>query len=136
MKLVNFRAILDPEVTHGMLSVDGEWFCNVLEDTDRRLETHPENKVYGKTAIPRGLYEVRISFSKRFQKPMLEVVGVPTHTGVRIHGGRDADDTEGCPLVGRLVGERLVDGPATSARLFKLVEAAIARGEAVTLEVR
>lgn len=135
LKLKIFRTIFKPDTTYGVLSVDGEFFCDTIEDTDRRLEDNPEGKVYGKTAIPRGIYKVGITYSNRFKKPMLELFNVPGFTGVRIHGGRTHHDTEGCPLVGRLRGDRLVDGIAVSNRLFALVDDALERGLEVTCEV-
>lgn len=135
MKLKLFRTIFTKDTTHGVLSINGVFFCHTIEDTDCRLEDNPEGKIYGRTAIPRGTYKIIVSFSNRFQKWMLEVLAVPNYDGVRIHGGRDHRDTEGCPLVGQLVGERLVNGIAISARLLAVVQAAIERGEDVELEV-
>ena len=50
--------------TIGNLYVDGEWFCNTLEDKDRglkssmSLEELNKIKVYAETAIPAGRYKV------------------------------------------------------------------------------
>ena len=50
--------------TIGKLYLNGKYFCDTLEDTDRGLkDTMPTEeiekiKVYGKTAIPTGTYKV------------------------------------------------------------------------------
>ena len=52
--------------TIGNLYVDGEWFCNTLEDKDRglkssmSLEEVERLKVYAETAIPTGRYVVKM----------------------------------------------------------------------------
>ena len=48
----------------GELSINGTFECFTLEDIERPL------KIAGVTAIPRGFYEVVITFSERFKKPM------------------------------------------------------------------
>ena len=78
---------------------DGRKFYS-LEDEDRHLETNLEAKVLGKTAIPRGRYRLKVTFSPHFNKMMTLVEGVPGYAGVRIHGGNKAEDSEGCILVG------------------------------------
>lgn len=88
--------------------VDGEDFgCNCLEDTDRGLRgTMTEAdilkvKVKGATAIPTGRYSCIYTMSPRFGRflPLLE--NVRGFTGIRIHPGNTAKDTEGCLLIGR-----------------------------------
>ena len=59
LKLLLTRNWKKSEYTIGRLSVRGEFFCNTLEDTVRDL-TKTE-KVYGKTAIPAGTYEVSMN---------------------------------------------------------------------------
>lgn len=75
-----------------------------VEDTVRDLsdctKTTCTGKIAGKTAIPAGMYEVRDTWSPKFQRKMLELVGVPGFQGIRIHSGNDAEDTEGCLVLG------------------------------------
>ena len=51
-----------PTYTAGSLFIDNTWFCYTLEDKVRDV------KVYGKTAIAYGTYEVVITKSARFGK--------------------------------------------------------------------
>lgn len=64
MKLLLERIYKDPTYTIGKLSIDGVHFCDVLEDVVR-----PDGvKVYGQTAIPKGTYEVLLTYSVRLKK--------------------------------------------------------------------
>ena len=115
--------------TTGELHVDGAFACFTLEDRVR------STKVPGATAIPPGRYEISVTWSNRFKRPLPLLMDVPNYTGVRIHTGNKSEDTEGCILVGRkrlpdLVSEsRLAFDP-----LFAKIEEALRR-EKVFLEI-
>lgn len=94
--------------TGGSLSINDELFCYTLEDKDRLLETTPNAKVYGQTCIPRGEYDVVLDFSPKYQRIMPHVLNVPGFTGIRIHPGNFAEDTDGCILLGRKRGNNEV----------------------------
>ena len=82
--------------TIGLLYVDGRLWCNTLEDTVR-----PDGvKIQGQTAIPAGVYNVCLTMSPKFKRSLPLLDNVPNFTGVRIHAGNTAKDTEGCILVG------------------------------------
>lgn len=95
MELTLEREPSTVKATIGRLSVDGAFECLTLEDVVRPV------KIAGKTAIPAGRYEVDITFSKRFQRMMPQLLDVPNFAGIRIHAGNTDADTEGCILVGR-----------------------------------
>ena len=96
MKLTLKRNFKGADYTIGKLYIDGHYFCDTLEDTVR-----PANKkISGKTAIPAGNYKVIKSYSPRFKKILPEILNVPNFTGVRIHAGNTAKDTDGCILLG------------------------------------
>lgn len=94
---------LGAAATLGVASFAGHQYATV-EDQVRVLTDCSavtcKGKVPGKTAIPAGTYEVRDTYSPRFKKNMLEVIGVPGFQGIRIHSGNSADDTEGCLIPG------------------------------------
>ena len=122
--------------TFGKLYVNGLFQCYSLEDVDRRLEDGG-TKIPGETAIPRGVYKVIIDWSNRFKKEMLHVLDVPEFAGIRIHAGNTNEDTEGCVLLGTgRANSRLLNSRAAVDRLFATVEAALDRGDEVTLEVK
>jgi hypothetical protein len=136
MKLLVQRELLTDKSTIGTLYVDGIRECHTLEDKDRHLEEGGE-KVYGETAIPRGIYGVVINFSQRFKQPMPQVLNVPGFEGIRIHPGNTAEDTHGCILVGIGIGQdKLYNSRQAYERLFNKLEAAEALGEEITIEVR
>lgn len=99
MELALRRRWLTEASTIGELYVDGERECFILED---RYRPPPEPKVAGATCIPVGRYEVRITHSPRFGRDMPLLCDVPGFSGVRIHPGNFASDTEGCLLPGKV----------------------------------
>lgn len=126
------------DYTIGTMLIDGLTLGHTLEDTDRRIEeVGTEAKIKGKTAIPRGRYEVVLTYSNRFHKVMPEVLDVPGFTAIRIHGGNTHEDTEGCPLLGVIKdGESIRDCAGVNALLRRRIEMAEHRNERVWLEVR
>ena len=104
---------------------DGEFLCDTLEDKER------EDKVYGRTAIPCGRYELRWSISPRFKRELPEICNVPNYTGVRIHSGNTHEDTHGCPLVGEYDGADMV---LCSVVTFKRIESKLREATHITIE--
>lgn len=92
--LVLKRDVLTDDFTLGRIFVDGKHFCYTVEDAVRK------EKVYGKTAIPAGKYKIELTLSPRFKRVLPLLLDVPNFTGIRIHAGNTAADSEGCILVG------------------------------------
>ena len=114
--------------TIGKLYIDGEYFCDTIEDTDRGLtQTMTDaqiksKKVYGQTAIPTGTYRVIISYSNKFKRQMPLLLNVPGFLGIRIHSGNTEKDTEGCLIVGKnkVVG-KVIESKDTYNKLFSIL---------------
>ena len=121
MKLFLERIYKADTYTIGKLSIDGEFFCHVLEDVVR-----PKGiKVYGETAIPKGTYQVKLTMSNRFKKVLPLLVDVPMFEGIRIHAGNTNKDTHGCLLVGVNDSKgRVSNSAATMAKLMPILESA------------
>ena len=134
--------------TIGKLSIDGKYFCDTLEDTDRGLTSEmSENairfrKQYGKTAIPTGRYRITLKVqSPKFRSrswarfcdgylPRLE--GVKGFEGVLVHCGNTAQDTSGCLLVGEnRVKGTVVNSTATFEKLYSILSAADKLGKEI-----
>jgi len=134
MRLVLVREASKNGATLGKLAVDGVFFCDTLEDEDRKLEAGGE-KIKAKTAIPRGSYKVIIDMSARFKKPLPHILNVPQFEGVRIHSGNTKEDTEGCILVGQRAPGRVNNSRVTFERLMLKLDGAYDVGATITLEV-
>lgn len=131
MKLILQRADYSKHSTIGTLALDGRVLCFTLEDVVR---VGP--KVFGETAIPAGSYTVVLDLSQRFGKVMPHVLDVPGFQGIRIHPGNTDKDTHGCILVGLSKRADFIgESKAAYAMLLLKIEAAIAAGEVVTLDV-
>ena len=152
MKLQLTRIALRPTYTIGRLLIDGERFCDTLEDRvrdtnkDGDLLDEGEQKVYGQTAIPYGTYGVTLNvqspkYSKRkaydFCKGYLpRLLDVPHFEGILIHIGNKPEDSAGCILVGenKVVGG-LINSTATFTRLYERLKAAADNGEDIEIEI-
>lgn len=109
------RKWFKPTYTIGYWFINGERRWNSLEDKDRGLtQSMPtteiyKKKCYGQTAISKGRYRVRLSYSPKFANRewgrkygglVPEILDVPAFSGIRIHPGTDCNSTNGCPLIG------------------------------------
>ena len=113
MKLKVVRENLTTSSTIGKLYVDDVLECYTLEDVDRKLETVPADvakdmKVKSETAIPAGVYKVVKRYSPKFNTITPHILGVPNFEYILIHWGNTAKDTDGCILVGDVIGDNTV----------------------------
>ena len=134
MELTLNRIFLGSSATIGELWVNDTHLCDTLEDRVR-----PEGeKIYGKTAIPEGTYEVKLTHSPRFKKILPEILNVPNFSGIRIHTGNSSKDTEGCILVGTWDGEKedwISDSRIAFEKLMSLLQKAEDKKESITITI-
>jgi hypothetical protein len=129
MNLKLIRKFPAKDCVIGELYVNNQFECYTLEDIERPV------KIAGVTAIPRGIYEVVITFSERFQKPLPLLLKVPDFDGVRIHPGNTSADTEGCILVGKTKGQNVIEQSKDAFNaLFSKLEAA-SKNEKIFFEI-
>lgn len=128
--------------TPGQWFIDGAFECRTLEDAIREVEGEPVHlwKIDKQTCIPSGRYRITMENSPRFGKDTITVLDVPGFKFIRVHSGEDADDTEGCPLVGDTIdmaNGKISGGIARGVlkRLKAKIRAALDRGEDVWLVV-
>lgn len=135
MELTLNRIFLGSSATIGELLINDKHLCDTLEDRVR-----PEGeKVYGKTAIPEGTYEVKLTHSPRFKKILPEILNVPNFSGIRIHTGNSSKDTEGCIIVGTWDGEKedwVGSSKIAFDKLMSLLEEATNNKEKITITVK
>lgn len=117
MKILLKRIAKRANYTIGKLYLDGKYFADTLEDTDRGLTQNmplkeiEAKKIYGKTAIPTGVYRIDMntvspkfrdrSWARPWGGKIPRLVNVPGFEGVLIHTGNTNRDTLGCILVGQ-----------------------------------
>ena len=117
----------------GELFINGVYECYTLEDKER-----PEKakKVFGKTAIPLGRYEIVINYSNAFKTFLPLLLNVKGFLGIRIHTGNNEHDTLGCILVGSRKAENQISNSRVAFRdLFKKMTIA-AKKEKIYITVK
>ena len=143
MRILLQRHALKAGYTIGRMEINGRYFCDTLEDTDRGLSEEMSEdkiaalKVKGATAIPTGTYRIDMQTrSPRFGRVLPRLVSVKGYAGVLIHSGNKAADTEGCILVGenRERG-KVLNSRATLESLLVFLRAAQAEGEEIELTI-
>lgn len=153
MELILDRKWKKDTYTIGVMYVNGERFSETVEDKDRGLKDSmplteiKAKKVYGKTAIPTGTYEVQMTYSPKFaRKPfgkkyggkVPQIMNVKGYEGVRIHPFNTAEDSFGCVAVGKNNIKGMVT--QSTAYYYRLMDhyvmPAIRKGEKVTLTIR
>lgn len=134
MELTLNRIFLGSSATIGELLINDKHLCDTLEDRVR-----PEGeKVYGKTAIPEGTYEVKLTYSPRFKKILPEILNVPNFSGIRIHSLNKAEESEGCIGVGEWNGKDtnwISNSRKAFNKLFAILQEASDRGEKITITI-
>ena len=153
MELIIDRKWKKDHYTIGRLFVDGELFCNTLEDTDRGLDQRQpltiikNRKIPNQTAIPTGKYEITLNvISPRFSKyeyymdvcdgKLPRLLNVPGYDGILLHVGTTAENSSGCILVGyNKIKGKLTEGKMVFAKLYDLMKEAKDKGEKITIEI-
>lgn len=125
MKITIDRKYKKSTYTISNMYIDGKWFCNTVEDTDRDLSNTMSLSYIRKvkdvnkngktddcvTAIPRGTYKVTLDVvSPKFSKKpyykkfcngkVPRLLNVPGFDGILIHCGSSAKSSAGCIIVG------------------------------------
>lgn len=153
MKLLVNRHYKGEEYTIGKLYIDGEYFCDTLEDIDRGLsqstpiEDVREKKVMHRTAIPMGTYEITLKvqspkFSARTQYDFCKgylprLLNVPGFEGILIHIGNKHSDSSGCILVGEnKVKGQVINSTETFKKLYTKLEEASKNNEKIEIEIK
>lgn len=156
MELILKRKYLKSTYCIGQLYVDGELFCDTLEDKvrdlnkDGDLNDEGEGKVYGKTAIPYGRYEITLdTISPKFSKyefyqgmcggRLPRLLNVKHFDGILIHvadGYKGADLLSGCIGVGHnLIKGGLLNGKQVFCDLYRKMLDARHCGEKIWITI-
>lgn len=156
MEIVLKRLYKKEEYTIGKLYLNGEYFCDTLEDKvrdlnkDGDLNDEGEGKVYGKTAIPYGRYDITLDVtSPKFSKyefyretcggKLPRLLNVPHFEGILIHvadGYKGADLLSGCIGVGfNLIKGGLLNGKQVFCDLYRELASANECGEQIWITI-
>lgn len=142
MKILVKRIAKRPTYTIGKMYLDGKYFCDTLEDTDRSIsqstpiDTIKKVKLPNNTAIPTGTYKVIVNVSPKFKRLLPRLLNVPGFDGVLIHRGNTDKDTSGCILIGenKVVG-RVINSTGYEAKLVSILNKAQDNKENITIEI-
>lgn len=126
--------------TIGQMSLNGDYFCDTLEDTDRGLkDTMQVNEILAKkrkgvTAIPTGKYDVVLTFSPKFKRVLPLLLNVKGYEYIRVHHGNLPSSTDGCLLVGEnKIKGQIVNSRATLEKLMSILLECEKRKEKISI---
>lgn len=134
MRILVKRRFFGENYTIGSMFLNGEYFCDTIEDKYKDLSLEP--KVDGETAIPFGNYNVVLSFSSKFKRALPRLMDVPFFEGILIRSGNSEEKWSGCIIV----GDNRVKGAVVYSRiredeLMRRLNLADERGESITIEI-
>lgn len=155
MDLLLERKYLKEKYTIGHLSINGSYFCDILEDTVRDINRNGtfdcgEFKISGHTAIPYGEYEITLDvvspkFSKyQFYKDVCQgrvprLLNVPAFDGILIHCANGPEGyklVEGCLGVGfNKIKGGLVNSKEVFIKLYNKLKTAKLKGENIKIKI-
>lgn len=134
----------------GHLYADGKYICDVIEDTDRGLDSNmsleqiKKIKVKSKTAIPTGVYRVTLNvkspkfslkqyYSQFCSGYVPRLLDVPGFDGILMHRGTTEKDSAGCIILGynKLKG-MVVDSTKAFEKLYGMMQLS---HEPITIEI-
>lgn len=152
MELKLKRIACKPLYSIGQLYIDGQYFCDTIEDRDRGLldgMTEQEIrsiKVPYETAIPTGTYNITMNVqSPKFKSRatyafcngyLPRLLNVKGFDGILIHIGNTQNSSAGCILVGqnKVVGQ-VINSTETFKKLYAVLDAANKRGEKISITI-
>lgn len=152
MKLILKRVNKLNDCTIGKLYIDGIYKCDTLEDVDRGLSDDMSlseinaKKIYGKTAIPTGTYNIDMNtvspkfknrtWAKPYGGKLPRLQNVKGYEGVLIHVGNKSEDTLGCILVGEnKISNQVINSTSTFQDLMSILLKAKVKEEEITLQI-
>ena len=145
MNLELKRIFKGKDYTIGRLFIDGEYFCDTLEDPVRQLDSI-KDKIYSKTAIPTGKYKISMSIvSPKYSirksynwcgGRLPRLLDVPFFEGILIHSGNTPDHTAGCILVGEnKIKGQVINSMNTLKNLWVKLNVADEVGEEIWIDI-
>lgn len=132
---------IDYPYTIGKMYIDGEYFCDTLEDRVRDINKNGkfdngEVKVAGETAIPYGRYQVVVNMSPRFKRELPRLLNVPNFEGILIHRGNTDKDSSGCILVGEnKVKGKVINSTPYEQKLVSTLKDVQNKGEEIYITI-
>ena len=153
MEIILQRRFKGPKYTIGSLFINGEYFCDTIEDKDRNLndsmteEEIKRIKVYGETAIPYGTYKIDMNilspkfkdrtWAKPYGGKLPRLLRVKGFEGILIHVGNTEKDSLGCIIVGenKQVG-RVINSTATFNKLMTVLLKAKLKEEEIEVTIK
>lgn len=106
----------------GTLFINRERVCDTLENNARKILA--------------GFYPVRATLSPHFGEVMPLIDRVLGRSGIRIHPGNRAEQSEGCVLVGTQYGNELRDSRVAYQQVREAILQALHRREEVWIDIR